>query len=128
MKEFVVYYNPDKVGTLEKPNPLSAYSKKAVSQNVVGGRLWLLTGIGSPKQYFLKAWFTIEYVDVDPLRSLKTCVGGSEGKLFEPLIAIDKTEQWFKTFFESQGHFAFGFNSIKESETVEELEKLAGLR
>lgn len=127
MKDFVIYYNPDRVGSIEKVNPLSAYTKKAVSRDVVGGRLWLLTGIGSPKKYFLKAWFVIEYIDVDPARSLKTCVGGFEGRSFDPLIPIDKTEEWFKTFFESQGHFAFGFNPIKEPETVEALEQLAGI-
>lgn len=127
MTDFVIYHNADRTGPIEKANPLSAFTKKPVSQDVVGSRLWLLSGTGSPKQYSLKAWFTIEYVDVDPDRALKTCVGGSDGRLFDPMVPIDKTEDWFKNFFGSQGHFAFGFNPIKEVETIEALERLAGI-
>lgn len=127
MNEFVVYYNPDKMGTLDKANPLSAYTKKKVPRDVIGGRLWILTGIGSPRQYYIKTWFIIEYLDVDPERKLTTCIGGFKGRSYEPMILISKDEEWFEPFFESQGHFAFGFNSIKESATIEGLEKLAGI-
>lgn len=127
MKDFIVYNNPDSVGELYKKAPLSVFTNKRVSAEVVGGRVWLIAGGGSrqKRDYFLRCWFFIDEVASGSEHGFATCVRGVEGKVFDPMIPIDQDE-WFRKLKKDQGNFAFGFSPIKDETAVSELEKLAG--
>ncbi|MBK9528105.1 MAG: hypothetical protein IPO41_07235 [Acidobacteria bacterium] len=125
MKDFIVYHNPDIMGyPVSNHGTLSVLTNKKVT-DVVGDRVWLLTGEGRPRRYFLCAWFFIDQVESGEADGFVTCLRGETGKSFDPLIPIESTEDWFKNFRTAQGNFAFGFSVITKDETVARLEKLA---
>lgn len=124
MKDFVVYHNPDSMGySASQHGSLSVLTNKKVS-DVVGDRVWLITGEGRPRKYFLCSWFFIDHLESGEDVGFVTCLKGETGKSFDPLIPIDSTEDWFKDFRAAQGNFAFGFNLIKDMASIEQLEEL----
>ena len=128
MKDFVVYHNPDSMGY-----PASGIESLAVVTNnkigdVHGGKVWLITGEGRPRKYFLVCWFIVDTVSSACDSGFKTRVSGTEGEVFDPMIPLDSEAEWFQAFRKNQGGFAFGFRAIKGSETVERLQELANSR
>lgn len=118
-----MYNNPDTVGDLYKKAPLSVFTNKRVSENVLGGRVFLIAGDEKPRKYFLRCWFTIEDVGSGREHGFATCVSGTDGEVFDPMIEIDQ-EDWFLKFKKDQGNFAFGFSPIKDADAVEAFERL----
>jgi len=127
MKDFIVYHNPDSMGyPVTKHESLSVLTNKRVS-DVVGDRVWLLSGEGHPRSYFLCAWFYIDQVDSGEDDGFVTCLRGETGKSFDPMIPIDRDDAWFRDFRAAQGNFAFGFNLIKDITSIKKLEELANI-
>jgi hypothetical protein len=126
MKDFIVYNNPDTVGELYKKAPLSVFTNKKVSRDVVGSRVWLIAGGGDRKkrEYLLRYWFVVDDITSGREHGFATCVTGSEGQVFDPMIPIEQ-EEWFLKLKKDQGNFAFGFSPIKDNEAVEKFEILA---
>ena len=128
MKDFVVYHNPDAMGYPANEHPsLTVLTNKRVSEDVIGDRVWLLTGEGTPRKYYLCAWFFIDQVESGDDAGFVTCLEGTNGNKFDPMIPIEN-EEWFRDFRKGQGNFAFGFQPINNQETVERLENLAKLQ
>lgn len=123
MKDFVVYNNPDTVGELYKKEPLSVFTNKRVSQDVIGSRVWLIAGAGKPRRYYLRCWFFVDNVSSGSEHGFATRVSGVDGEVLDPMIEIPRDE-WFLEFKKDQGQFAFGFSSIKDTKTVRYLERL----
>lgn len=125
MKEYVVYHNPDEMGYELKPNTSDHHSivtNKKVSDNVIGCRVWLLTGEGSPRTFMLHSYFI---VDEEPTASeeFQTELSG-KGRGFDPMRTLND-EEWFPDFKRTQGNFAFGFQRITEPRFIEGLEAIA---
>lgn len=125
MKDFVVYHNPDSMGQKAgKAKQLCVLTNRRVAADVVGDRVWLLTGEGSPRNYYLVFWFFIDEVVSGRAEGFETMIRGNVGEAFDPMIPIDKNAEWFQEFKRDQGNFAWGFSPITRIETVERLEML----
>lgn len=58
MADFVVYHSPDRMGySADTVRGFSILTNKNVP-SVVGSRVWLLTGEGTPRTYYLRGHFT----------------------------------------------------------------------
>jgi hypothetical protein len=123
LTDFVVYHKPERMGyDAIEVDKLSIYTDKA-PQNAAGGRVWLLTGEGSPRKYLLRAAFVIEQVGTSDKPDFRTCISGKAGHLFHPMPVLND-ELWFSAFRKSQGNFAFGFQPIGRKDAVAGLTKL----
>lgn len=121
MKDFVVYHNPDVMGgEASTVSPVSVVTNKNVG-NVIGDRVWLLTGEGSPRQFYIRSYFIISTIEPGTDQGFNTRLSGETGKVFDPMIEIG-TKDWFADFRQQQGNFAFGFQPINDPNFVEALE------
>lgn len=123
MTDYVVYHNPDVMGygALDVDN-LSIYTNKDPG-NVIGSRVWLLTGEGSPRRFLLRATFLVSEVGRSDRPQFRTRVFGKAGTFMHPMPVLND-EPWFIQFKKSQGNFAFGFQPISESDAVAGLHAL----
>jgi hypothetical protein len=113
MQHFVVYHNPDVMGyPAIDVEQLAIYTNKRRS-DAVGGRVWLITGEGTPRKYRLRSTFIVESVGGSEKPGFKARVTGREGRLFHPMPLLN-TEAWFPQFLRKQGNFAFGFQPIND--------------
>lgn len=125
MSEYVVYHNPDAMGyPADAVDRLAIVTDKSAS-GAEGARIWLLTGEGTPRTFYLCGWFTATKISPDPNGRFANMVEGEAGALLRkrrwPVL---NHLPWFPAFKESQGNFAFGFQPISQSEVVRELERL----
>src|SRR5687768_1309927 len=126
MQDFVVYHNPDEMGELDSSrSELRIVTNKRV-RDVIGDRVWLITAKDRPRKFYLCSWFIVGAVEDAQDEGFTTRLRGSHGQNFHPTIPIPN-EEWFQEFKKNQGNFAFGFQKISNSETIERLEELAGL-
>jgi hypothetical protein len=121
MKDYVVYHNPDSMGTsVENVDPLAIVTNKKIN-DAYGDRVWLITGDGSPRMFLLRSYFVVDQMDVGG--EFVTRLSGIDGKVFDPMVELNG-EEWFQDFKKSQGNFAFGLQRIKEERFVRGLEAL----
>lgn len=90
------------------------------TKDVVGSRVWLIAGEGSPRKYKLRAMFIISAIEASDKPAFKNKVTGKAGQLLNPMPILN-AEPWFPAFVEEQGRFAFGFNQIKNTLAIERL-------
>lgn len=123
MQDYVVYHKSEVMGykTIDVNN-LAVYTNKSTN-GVIGSRVWLIGGEGSPRTYTLRAMFIISAVEKSDKASFKSKLTGKAGQLLNPMPTLN-TESWFPTFVEEQGRFAFGFNQIKNVKAVERLSEI----
>jgi hypothetical protein len=125
MKDYVVYHNPDSMGVpVTGVNSLAIVTDKKVA-DVIGDRVWLLTGEGSPRAFSLRSYFIVDHVESGAGARFETRLSGTVGKVFDPMVAVG-SEDWFADFKRSQGNFAFGFQAITERRFINGLEAAAG--
>lgn len=123
IQDFIVYHNPDVMGPLADEPTFEVFTNKSVSAARVGDRVWLITGEGTPRNYYLACWFYIENFGSGEEFGFKHCVSGSEGRAFSPLEPIPQQE-WFEKFKKDQGNFAFGLSRITTPDAVANLEAI----
>jgi hypothetical protein len=122
MKDYVVYHNPDKMGGRVRDFPsCEAVTGKTVKENVIGSRVWLITGEGKPRTFLLRSCFIVDQVLTRGHEEYKTKLTGSDCRIFEPMIELEG--RWFHTFKRKQGNFSRGFQVI-DADSVLQLEKL----
>lgn len=120
MQDYVVYHKAEVMGyKVIDVNNLAIYTNKPTS-NVIGSRVWLIGGEGSPRKYKLRAMFIISAVEVSDKPEFKNKITGKAGQLLNPMPILNN-EPWFSDFVEEQGRFAFGFNQIKNTIAIERL-------
>ncbi len=125
MTDYVQYHNSDKMGTscleFSEDDTLGIVTNKRVSDNLKGSRIWLIGGIGDPREYYLCYNFivdTIELLEGD----FKFLVDGQEHVFLQPPIFLNDYP-WFKAFLKSQQNFSMGLQKI-EDRFIGELEKV----
>jgi hypothetical protein len=125
MADYVQYHNSEKMrrSCLEfsEDDDLDILTNKHISDNLTGSRIWLIGGIGDPRQYYLCYNFIVDTIgpaDGD----FKFVVSGQEGILLQPPISLN-TYPWFKDFLKSQQNFSMGLQRI-EKKFVSKLEKV----
>lgn len=114
MPDYVICHFDSEVGyPAMAVRDFRAFTAKTVTDVVIGGRLWLITKDEATGHYFLRMWFRIQDVIEDPSVRLSTELRGSEveGAMFDPMPRIDNRD-WFESFKNTQGNFAFGFRPI----------------
>jgi hypothetical protein len=120
MQDYVVYHKAEVMGyEVIDVNSLAIYTRKP-TEHVIGSRVWLIAGKGSPRKYELRAMFIISAIEASDKPAFKSKVTGKTGQLLNPMPILN-TEPWFPGFVEEQGRFAFGFNQINNSVAVERL-------
>lgn len=101
-------------------------TNKRVSEGAIGSRIWLLTGKGRPRRFFLRGLFTITRVESGEDEGFRTRVWGTGERFFDHMIELTH-EDWFEDFKRSQGNFAFGFQPITDDRFIRGLESVASV-
>jgi len=123
MGHFVQYHKHEKMGGPFVPSgtDYAVQTDKPWIQS--GDVVWLLTGEGKPRQYFLCQRFVVNKVVSQVPGKFKYRVSGRKGKIFEPPIAITENP-WFQELLRLTGRFGFGLQPIKSQLVVAALEGL----
>jgi hypothetical protein len=118
MKDVLVYHNPDSMGypASEVTEPVIVTNKR-VGAEALGDRIWLITGEGRPRRYFLRGFFTATRVESAEDKGFRTRVWGDQAHFTKSMIEITD-EEWFPDLRQSQGNFAFGYQVIKDPRFV----------
>jgi hypothetical protein len=118
MHDYVVYHKAEKMGypAIDIDN-LAVYTNKS-TEGIKGSRIWLIAGEGKPRKYYLRATFSIGFVEPSDKPAFKHRIFGTDGQLLDPMPLLNG-EAWFPSFVEEQGRFAFGFNRIKNVIVIE---------
>jgi hypothetical protein len=125
MPDVVVYHNPDSMGwPASEVHEPDIVTNKPVSNAFVGSRIWLLTGEGKPRRFFLRGVFTISEIGGGEERWFRTRIRGVEARFFTPMIELTG-QGWFQDLKRSQGNFAFGFQRISDERLIRALESSA---
>lgn len=125
MSDFLVYHNPDRMkypaSQVKEP---TAVTDKPVGSKNIGDRIWLVTGEGQPRVYYLVGWFQIAAIEPNIDREFRTRLIGEWGvRLPRKSWVVLNKDDWFPEFRTKQGNFAFGFQPIKELRFVRGLER-----
>jgi hypothetical protein len=111
---FVQYHNVDERGPLDtNEHPVFVTTAKRWP-SLVGQRVWLISGEGTPKSYALCGSFVVKEVTT-PVPGSKDCrvYGGHERWLARP-IPIDSEQDWFRSLRMRAGNFGLGLHPIVE--------------
>jgi hypothetical protein len=128
LKHFVVYHNPDERGFSLRGNPPKSIVTSKSVKHLIGNRVWLVTGEGAPRRYFLAATFIVDQIATDGPPHVPNVASGNNGQSFRPLLSMNG-EHWFPDFLERNGHFGFGLNEVtNHPEYVDGLWHLANRR
>lgn len=123
MKHYLIFHNPEKMGySLETVKDFIAYTNRKVKDESIESKVWLITGEGKPRQYFLKMYFFIKDIKSGMEKNFKTKLIGTAGKRLEFMKRIDNLV-WFDEFRKQMANFR-GFAEIKQQKFINELEKL----
>lgn len=123
MKNYLLYHNPEKMGySLDTVTDFIGFTDRKVKDENIESKVWLITGEGRPKEYFLKMYFMIEDVKSGAEKNFKTKLVGNKGKILDSMIRIDSLP-WFEGFKKQMAYF-IGFAEIKHQKYIDELEKL----
>lgn len=128
MENYVQYHNAEVMGIscheFDESAGFGIVTNKPVSK-LVGNRIWLISGEGKPREYFLCYWFIVDEVgQADEDSGFKFYASGQVGVFLRPPILLNQVF-WFGDFLKSQQNFSMGLRKI-EDKYITELEKLAG--
>jgi hypothetical protein len=124
MADVIVYHNPDSMGysASEVVEPVILTNKR-VSKDAAGDQIWLITGEGKPRKFFLRGVFTARTVEPGDEEGFRTRVMGVNERFFSPMIELKGA--WFEDLKRSQGNFAFGYQVVTDGHFIQGLEKAA---
>ena len=125
MSHYIVYHNPDSMGyPASEITGFSVVTDKPAPPDLEGSTIWLLTGQGTPRRYYLVQRFTADRIESGEDQGFRTRVAAETGDHFHPMIRIDE-EEWFRDFLRSQGNFSFGLQRISDDRFITGLEEVA---
>lgn len=125
MKHFVVYHHPDTMGyTVDEGEGMSIVTSKPV-EKLIGNRVWLLTGEGKPRKYYLHSTFVVDSVKEDVGARFPNVAQG-RGRLFKPAIELGNFD-WFSQLRRSQQNFRFGLHPVTDESLIRELLRVGNL-
>jgi hypothetical protein len=124
MSNYIVYHNPDQRGFTANRSDFSILTNKTAPRDVCGSTIWLITGEGKPRQFFLALKFVADEVQSGEDEGFRTRISGEHGQRFDPMVRLDG-ETWFAEFKRQRANFSLGFGEIKDPEIIAGLERLA---
>ncbi|MBA3351214.1 MAG: hypothetical protein H0U23_02095 [Blastocatellia bacterium] len=125
MNDFLAYHNPEKMGERAIDLEVHAVLTKKEVPRIIGDRVWLVTGEGSPRKYYLCDWFIVDRIETIDDPYFRKRISGRAGNFIRPMRRLDEHE-WFPDFKRSNGNFGLGFQPINEVRFIKALEKIAG--
>ncbi len=93
-------------------------------ESLVGGTVWLVTGKGRPRRYFLCSTFTVDKVERDNPGRFRNRVSGSVGQDLDPFVEIGEM-LWFPELLKATGNFGLGLQPIASNAIIEGFQKIA---
>src|SRR5438477_10933251 len=125
MRNFVQYHNPDVMGRPYKPSRGEfVIVTDKVEKSLRGAMVWLLTGKGRPRQYYLCSIFTVDKVERGNFGRFHTRVSGSVGRQLSPFVEIGELP-WFPELLKAAGNFGFGLQPISKEGIIRGLQEVA---
>ena len=125
MKDYIVYHNPDRMGgPVTSVDPWKIVTNKSVTDEIIGSRVWLITGEGRPRTYYLCSWFFVDEVTSGRQHGFKTQLKGNNYRTFLPMINLSD-HVWFSDFRQALINFRGGLQSITSPDFVSKLEELS---
>ncbi len=125
-RDAVVYHSPERMGySVAGSREPYFLTNKRVSRDAVGTRVWLITGEGRPRRYWLRGTFVIDRLESGADEDFRLRVRGRDARWLAPMVELTDAE-WFDAFRRSQGSFAFGFQAIADARFVRALERALG--
>ena len=120
---YLVYHSPDSMGwTADEIEDFAIVTNKS-TVDVIGDKIWLITGEGRPRKYSLVGWFIADSVGRSGDSAFGKRISGTQGTWFQPMPRFDG-EEWFADFRRSQGNFAFGLQPINDQRFIRGLEAI----
>ncbi len=126
MDDFLAYHNPEKMGERASDLKVHAVLTRKEVPRIIGDRVWLVTGEGSPRTYYLCNWFIVDRIETIDDPYFRKRISGKIGKWIRPILRLDEYE-WFPDFKRSNGNFGLGFQPINEVRFIKALEEIAGI-
>jgi hypothetical protein len=121
MRHFVQYHNADTRGRYRAGKGFGIETNKAVD-GLLGDRVWLVTGEGAPRRYFLCETFIVDGIDRNSGVQGNVAFGHG-GAGFEHPASIDQFS-WFEDLREATGNFAFGLQRVKSQKIIRGLRRV----
>ena len=88
------------------------------------GQVWLITGEGKPRAFFLRSCFMVDQVVAGTEHGFKTKLLGKDCRTFDPMVSLSD-QDWFEEFKRTQSNFSFGLQAITDHDFILGFEKLA---
>ena len=128
MAEVVVYHNPDSMDyPATQVVTADVVTNKEVGQQFAGSRVWLVTGEGTPRRYYLRLTFRITRIESGHADGFRTRISGDELRLCNPMVEITR-EPWLPELRKAMGNFAFGFQTLRDLKLIRGLEQALAKR
>src|SRR5438270_7123404 len=118
-----MYHNPDVMRVpVTSVDPCTIVTNKGVREEIVGSRVWLITGEGKPRTFFLRSCFVVDKVVSGTTHGFKTKLLGKDCRPFDPMVNLSD-QDWFEEFKRTQSNFRFGLQVISDQNFVLRFEK-----
>jgi hypothetical protein len=125
MNHYLVYHNPDTMGyPASEIIKFSVVSDKPGGPDLQGSTIWLITGEGTPRKYYLVQRFTADVIESGEDEGFATKISSETGERFSPMRRLDE-EEWFRDFQRSRGNFSLGLQPIRDERFITGLEDVA---
>lgn len=118
--DFVVYHNPDTMGREFGDeegcvdDPENGFYTDKQAEYAKGARVWMVTGTGHPREYFLCGCFRLERIEDGAEEGFQSLLSGYGVTLPSHLRPSLNHEAWFPDFLNRVGHFGLGFQRISD--------------
>jgi hypothetical protein len=123
MADSLQYHNPDVMGPFQ-PSTIFAIVTNKRGGLREGDTVWLVTGEGRPREYFLCETFVVESIASRGAEKFRYRVSSANGKSLYPL-KLDRATPWFQQLMKLTGNFRYGLQPIKNQSIVEALQRFS---
>lgn len=114
------YHNVERQGPLHPDERPAIFTAKSV-QALLGDRIWLVSGEGRPRAYYLNGSFEVsELSSAAQEGEMNEAWGGDFDRWLEKPVRID-AEPWFEDLRRATGNFAFGLERINDARIIQGL-------
>jgi hypothetical protein len=125
VRHFVQYHNPEVMGRPYKPSHKNfGIVTDKFFRSLVGATVWLVTGKGRPRHYYLCSTFTVDKVERENAGRFRNRVSGSVGKDLDPFVEIGE-KPWFPELLKATGNFGLGLQRITDEAIIRGLQDVA---
>ena len=133
MTHFIAYHNPDPppdgmgyaATEIDTSCGFQVLTRKPLGQ-IVGSRVWLVTGEGRPRRYSLVYTFVADEISPSEHPDFRFEVSGRSGRRFRRPVPLDSA-LWLRPLLRVTGNFGLGLQPISDAEVVAGLESVATL-